>query len=145
MAGLAWAIALSISSAPVHAFETTIKVEGFRSSEGYLAMSVFAEKEAAAFPSDASKAERTFYIPLAGKKEVSVPFADLAPGKYAIAVMHDQDSNHKMTFNFLGMPKKGFGFSNNPRVYFSAPSFTKAAIPLGPDQKAQSIILKHYN
>jgi uncharacterized protein (DUF2141 family) len=36
----------------------------------------------------------------------------------------------KLDRNFFGIPREGFGFSNNPRVSFSTPSFQSAVIPV---------------
>ena len=36
----------------------------------------------------------------------------LEPGKYGISLMDDENFNGKMDFNFIGIPKEGFGFSN---------------------------------
>jgi uncharacterized protein (DUF2141 family) len=36
----------------------------------------------------------------------------LEPGKYGISLMDDENFNGKMDYNFLGIPKEGFGFSN---------------------------------
>ncbi|MPY22530.1 DUF2141 domain-containing protein [Shewanella psychropiezotolerans] len=40
-------------------------------------------------------------------------FTDLAPGEYAIKVMHDENDNGTLDTNFLGIPSEGYGFSNN--------------------------------
>ncbi|MFM5950474.1 MAG: DUF2141 domain-containing protein [Novosphingobium sp.] len=47
------------------------------------------------------------------------------PGAYGLALYHDENANGKVDKNGLGIPKEGFGFSNNPRILFSAPSFKK--------------------
>ena len=36
----------------------------------------------------------------------------LEPGKYGISLMNDENFNGKMDYNFIGIPKEGFGFSN---------------------------------
>ncbi|MHB8527986.1 MAG: DUF2141 domain-containing protein [Caulobacteraceae bacterium] len=50
-----------------------------------------------------------------------------APGTYAVAIYHDANSNHRLDRNALGMPSEAFGFSNNPRILFSPPSFQAVA------------------
>ncbi len=50
-------------------------------------------------------------------------FKDIPNGIYAISVFHDENSNRKPDKNFLGIPKEGYGFSNNTKATFSAPSF----------------------
>jgi uncharacterized protein (DUF2141 family) len=36
----------------------------------------------------------------------------LEPGKYGISLLDDENFNGKMDYNFIGIPKEGFGFSN---------------------------------
>lgn len=52
----------------------------------------------------------------------------LPAGRYAIAVLYDENPNHKLDRNTIGWPKEGFGFSNNPKVGLSAPSFNAAVM-----------------
>ena len=71
-------------------------------------------------------------IPVTGKK-MSHSFPELAEGKYAVAVYHDENKNGKLDKNYLGIPTEVYGFSNNARRTFSAPSFEEAAIDLKSD------------
>jgi uncharacterized protein (DUF2141 family) len=45
--------------------------------------------------------------------EETVTFNDVPEGQYAIAVFQDMNMNGKLDQNELGIPKEGFGFSNN--------------------------------
>ena len=54
-------------------------------------------------------------------------FENIPNGKYAIMAYHDENNNGKLDTNFLGIPKEGYGFSNNAKGKFSAPSFEKAS------------------
>ena len=49
----------------------------------------------------------------------------LEPGTYAISILHDADESGDMEMGgFLNqIPQEGFGFSNNPAVGFSEPTF----------------------
>lgn len=38
---------------------------------------------------------------------------DLQPGKYTFTLLDDSNKNDKMDYNFVGLPKEGYGFSNN--------------------------------
>jgi uncharacterized protein (DUF2141 family) len=66
---------------------------------------------------------------------VIVFFYDLKPGPYAISVLHDENSNKDMDQSKIGIPKEGFGFSNNAKASFGPPSFDKAKIELQPGKK----------
>ena len=72
---------------------------------------------------------------------MSYSFAELAEGKYAVAVFHDENKNGILDKNYLGIPTEAYGFSNNARRTFSAPSFKEAEVILNSDL-AISITLK---
>jgi uncharacterized protein (DUF2141 family) len=55
---------------------------------------------------------------------------NLKPGKYAFKFIHDENKNDKLDTNWLGIPKEGFGFSNNPSMSFGPPSFDKTIFEL---------------
>jgi uncharacterized protein (DUF2141 family) len=58
---------------------------------------------------------------------------DLPKGEYALAIFHDKNSDTICNTNFLGIPKEGYGFSNNFRPKFSKPTFNDCKIELNSD------------
>ena len=72
---------------------------------------------------------------------LEVVFADLAPGKYAIRLMHDENDNGKLDTNMVGMPTEGYGFSNNPRVRRAA-HFDEAVFEVAADGTAITIEMR---
>ena len=58
--------------------------------------------------------------------EIRAAFEDIPPGTYAISVVHDANGNDKMDSNAMGIPKEGFGFSNDAQGTFGPPSFEEA-------------------
>jgi uncharacterized protein (DUF2141 family) len=65
------------------------------------------------------------------RKDASFEFSDIKPGKYAIAVIHDENCNGKLDTNMFGIPKEGYGFSSGAEVTMSAPSFSDAVFSYG--------------
>lgn len=57
-------------------------------------------------------------------------FDDVAPGRYAVQVIHDENANDTFDRNLIGLPKEGYGFSNNPHSPFGPPDFDAAAISI---------------
>ena len=57
---------------------------------------------------------------------VSVRFADLPAGRYAIMAYHDEDSSGKLNLRFGMFPTEGYGLSNNPKVS-GPPAFEDSA------------------
>lgn len=54
---------------------------------------------------------------------------DLPPGKYTFSLLDDNNKNDKMDYNFVGLPKEGYGFSNNLKPSIKgAPNFTECLL-----------------
>jgi uncharacterized protein (DUF2141 family) len=102
----------------------TIHVDGFRNLKGDLGITLFTSPDG--WPENNSKAYFHHGYPITGKA-TSVTL-HIPAGRYSIAVLHDENRNKKLDRNFLGIPKEGFGFANNPRVFLTAPRFDVAAV-----------------
>jgi uncharacterized protein (DUF2141 family) len=101
-----------------------VHATGFRNQKGDAGGSVFAS--ANGWPEDNSKALTHHGFPIEGD-HATMTF-HVPPGRYAVAVLHDENSNHKLDRNFLHIPKEGFGFANNPHVGLSPPKWDDAAV-----------------
>lgn len=66
----------------------------------------------------------------------------LAPGDYAVAVIHDANGNGKLD-TFMGIPREGFGFSRNPVIGFGPPRFSAARFPLDGGSDRQEVKLRY--
>ncbi len=64
------------------------------------------------------------------RENVKIEFENLNYGQYAIAILHDEDSNDEMKTGIFGIPKEGYGISNNVKGRFGPPSFNDAKINL---------------
>ena len=121
----------------VHAAELVVKVNDVRTPNGRLLMAVFDSAEAWN-----GKAEAVAKQALdASAGEVDFRFTGLAPGRYAVSVMHDENGNGKLDSNFIGMPTEGYGFSNDPRVMRKA-TFDEAAFAVGADDATIELHLR---
>ena len=67
--------------------------------------------------------------------EAMAVFKDIAPGTYAISVMHDANDNKELDSNFMGIPKEGFGFSNDAMGMFGPPDFKKASFEVSGEKE----------
>ncbi len=75
-------------------------------------------------------------------KSVTYIFRDVKPGTYGLSVIHDENDNGKFDTNFLGMPKEGWGFSNNPDVKRKA-KFEEAGFSVAEKDIAITIHIRH--
>lgn len=66
----------------------------------------------------------------------------LAQGTWAVAVIHDENSNAKLD-TFAGIPREGFGFSRNPKIGFGPPRFTAAQFDVGEGGGTQAVRVRY--
>ena len=78
----------------------------------------------------------------AASTSVRVSLAQLAPGKYAIKVFHDENDNRELDVNWMGIPKEPYGFSNDAMGTFGPPSFQQAAFEVKPGSNTTRIRMK---
>ena len=64
---------------------------------------------------------------------------DLPPGTYALKFFHDSNSNGKLDMNWMGIPKEGFGFSNNAYGMFMPKNFEEWLFKLDGNMKIELI------
>lgn len=69
--------------------------------------------------------------------QVTIQFKDLTHGDYAIALSHDANMDEEFNFNMIGLPLEGYGFSNNIKPIFKAPSFDKTKFELVEDKQIE--------
>ena len=55
---------------------------------------------------------------------------NLLPGRYCVRYYHDENENMKMDTGPMGIPKEGYGFSNNAKGRLGPPSFEKCLLDL---------------
>jgi uncharacterized protein (DUF2141 family) len=72
--------------------------------------------------------------------EVRLVFDRIPTGDYAISILHDLNDNGDIDTDFLGIPKEGFGFSNDVMGAFGPPKFEKAKFTFA--GKDQEIVIK---
>ena len=118
----------------------TIRLGGFRKPEGVARVAVYSSPDG--FLSNDTKAlAKSVHDVTSGDNQVVF---DLPPGIYAVAVLHDENSNGKVETNILGIPKEGVSTSNNPHPKFRAPNFVESKFELPPNGTTIDIKMKYY-
>jgi uncharacterized protein (DUF2141 family) len=118
-----------------------IEIKELRNLKGKLSIVIFNSPEG--FPEEDNKAYKWQILDL----EKSAPlflFKDLPVGEYAYAILHDEDKDGKMKKNLIGIPKEGFGFSNNYRPRVKNPSFEDASFQLKPGENRHELEMVYY-
>lgn len=109
----------------------TIKITHAKSDEGLIRLLVF--DQAVGFPEHVQSAVASYSLPIQ-HKESKVVIDDLPPGEYAVSVFHDEDNNGELEKHLLGFPSERYGFSNNPKLTFAAPTFENCSFLLEVNQ-----------
>jgi len=120
----------------------TVHVIGARNTKGKIRAALF--RGAEGFPNDASKAIHTQAADIDTQtSSAQVVFTDLPPGFYAVSVFHDENMNQKLDKNFVGVPKEGYGASNNPKKKMGPPSFEETKFQLSGMEQSLEIKLMY--
>ena len=102
-----------------------VSILNIRNSTGTVACALF--ESADGFPYEYLRSATNVMVIKIRKAQARCDFEDIPPGTYAMAVVHDENMNGKLDTNWLGIPTEGYGFSNNAKAVFSAPSFSDAS------------------
>lgn len=105
----------------------TIVVDKLSNQKGEVCMRIYAKEQG--FPQSAAGAVQSGCTKITRRSAIK-EFSGLKSGTYAVALFHDENSDGKLNTNFLGIPREGFGISNNPPVKLGAPKFKKASFSL---------------
>lgn len=101
-----------------------IDITRLRDNSGHVLISLF--KDGNGYPDNGDKAIRKAKVSIKDKA-AWVVFTGLTPGNYAVAILHDENDDQQMNKTLLGLPKEGYGFSNNVMGAFGPPSFSRAS------------------
>lgn len=102
-----------------------VRILDIRNSAGTIACALF--ESPAGFPIEFLHSATNVMVIKVRKTQARCDFEDIPPGTYALAVIHDENMNGKLDTNALGIPTEGYGFSNDARAWFGAPSFSAAS------------------
>jgi len=125
---------LAIGVVPALAADLLVTIEGVEVGKGALLLEL---DNGPAQWADKGKPMITATVE-AVQNSVSYSFKDLTPGRYAVAVVDDENGNGKLDSNFLGIPTEGFGFSNDLHL-MRKPTFEEASFQL--DEQGGAIVI----
>lgn len=118
-------------------FQTTstsleLQITNSKSDKGLIRVLIFDQEDG--FPESHDKAKWALSLPIKNRS-ANFNLNSLPPGRYAICAFHDEDENGLIDKNKFGYPLDRFGFSNNPMIMLSIPSFKKCQFEIKKDVK----------
>lgn len=116
---------------PAESVNLTVKVSGFDGSKGNLVLAIYRSTDT--FPST-SNTYKNATVAVDKLVDGKYTIHKLPKNTYAVAVYQDVNKNGKLDKNLFGVPTERYGFSNNARGTFSAPSFSEAKVSVQGDK-----------
>jgi len=102
-----------------------VEILGIRNSLGAVACALFEGPEG--FPAEFLRFATNIMMVKVRATKATCDFEDIAPGTYALAVIHDENRDGELATNLIGVPTEGYGFSNDAKGSLGAPSFEAAS------------------
>ncbi|PKB14149.1 uncharacterized protein (DUF2141 family) [Novosphingobium kunmingense] len=102
-----------------------VSVSGVRSSNGLVAVTVYADDRSRflvkrgsvgvmRMPAQQGETRGCVYLP--------------GRGVWALAIYHDEDGDQQFDRSGIGLPREGYGFTNNPSTVVGLPSFASVRL-----------------
>lgn len=124
------------SFSSIHHSTIEVKVKGLKmDKKGNLRIGVF---QKSGFPT--AKEAIAGKIVEVTQSEMTVKIELNQVGRFALAVVQDQDKNGKLSTNLVGYPIEPYGFSNNKFGNFGPPAFEDVAFDLAENEHQKLVI-----
>ena len=134
-------IGLAAAAGPAIAGDVVITVDNLRSNEGEVRACMTTNE--AIFPK-CIKDPASYRTVVEADGKVTIRFSDVEPGRYAIALLHDENANGKADRALGMMPKEGYGFSRDAKVALGPPKFEDAVFDHGEETQQLTIRMRYF-
>jgi uncharacterized protein (DUF2141 family) len=111
-------------------YELTVAIDNQRSRNGVFRVSLF--DGAPGFPNHPEQAFRRVRVD-ANETPPVATFTDLPSGWYAVAIIHDENTNGILDQGIFGIPLEGYAASNGAAGFLGYPSFESARFNVAGD------------
>lgn len=119
-----------------------VKLNSLKNTKGRVCLSLFSGPKGFPAGGKGSSLKASRCVPASS---TSITFTNLSLGNYAIAVVHDINSDGQLNINALRIPSEGFGFSNNPPLRFGPASFSDSQIFVSGTKTVVQIQMRYLN
>ena len=126
--------------------ETKMKVviTEISQAKGKICYNIWDRGNQAAYPADQSKALFSDCVAVDSLEDVEIELQGVCKTDYGIAVLHDLNNNGEIDTGLFGIPTEPFGFSNNPTIIASQPSWDEVQFAVNDSQRVSTIKLKEF-
>ncbi len=135
-----WGATAQVKTTPATTETGTLKVlvKGFKNTDGQLMIALYNTEGTYM----GEKTFRSSYSEIDAGEEL-ITFDNLPYGNYALAVIHDENNDGKLDKNDFGIPKEGYGFSNDAMGKYGPPTWMQASFVLNEKELTKLINLQY--
>ncbi|WP_344694995.1 DUF2141 domain-containing protein [Sphingomonas rosea] len=138
LGALALVVAMPAAAAPA-GNDLRVELTGIRSAKGVVHLCLSGDPSRYLdCKGDKGALWRTVPAGQAGRFDLGA----VKPGTYALLVVHDENNNGKLDMT-LGIPREGFGFSNNPALRPRAPKWDEIRFTVPATASVQRIRVRY--
>ncbi len=125
----------------INAQTLIVEIGGIRNNYGKIVLSVFTDNNG--FKKDESVFEKSYNKSDLDAAKMLVEI-NIDNGIYGIAILDDENSNGKMDYNLIGIPKEGYGFSNFYHTVMIRPKFEDFSFIINNKNETIQVRLKYF-
>ena len=109
-------------------YKLTVNIANFKNNQGKVMVAVYTGKDN--FLKKATFRKSTTINTNAAK----IVFEGIPDGEYAISLFHEENNNNKLDTGWFGIPKEGYGCSNDAKGMMGPPKYEDAKFQLTNDR-----------
>ncbi len=132
---------LLFSTSAISAQEVEVTITGLKNSKGQIVIGVF--KDNPTFQKEDAFLSKSFRKEEIIEGKMKVTFS-LEPGVWGLSLLDDENMSGLMEYNFIGIPKEGFGFSDYYHSGITKPKFESFVFTTEKGQKKKISIKVRY-
>jgi uncharacterized protein (DUF2141 family) len=112
--------------------DVEVIIKGIKSEKGQIVIGVFRDQKT--FETEEAFLSKSFPKANITNGEMKVNLT-LEPGTYGLTLLDDENMSSLMEYNFIGIPKEGFGFSDYYHTGITKPKFEQYKFQIKENEK----------
>lgn len=125
-------LTLCLISSTIFSQTIILEVSNLKSNKGQIIVAIFQDDPT--FQDEIPKYDKRFLKNTVKNGKMYIKFK-LPPGVYGFTLIDDENHNGDIDYNFIGLPKEGFGFSDYYHSGMIKPHFDKFKFNLSEDEE----------
>lgn len=131
-----------IGTSSISSNETILlEVTNLKSNKGQIIVAIFEDNQT--FQDEVPKYDKRFSKKTVKDGRMLIRFK-LPPGVYGFTLIDDENHNEELDYNFIGLPKEGFGFSDYYHSGMVKPHFDKFKFTLKEGEEKKIVTKMRY-